>query len=203
MKRIGRVLIALAIGTVVIVMAMAKRGSLRRHDPGAASVKAEARGAGASLRPQTRSVPPQTRLPAALVEVAAKLFDQGFGDPRGCEYREVELAGYANADASSLVPASPTPHATVQPAAGEKSLRFTVNGARERRRAEREQKETGAERDRHCCEAESDRHWEAERSRKRQALLYWKEKQKKSRKKSRKKVEKDRHCCIAFARRLW
>jgi len=32
------------------------------------------------------------RLPAALVDAARTLFEQGFADPRGCEYREIELA---------------------------------------------------------------------------------------------------------------
>src|SRR5580704_17812260 len=35
--------------------------------------------------------PPKTALPAAVVAAAIKLFDQGLADPRGCEYREVEL----------------------------------------------------------------------------------------------------------------
>jgi hypothetical protein len=32
------------------------------------------------------------RLPAALLDAARTLFVQGFADPRGCEYREIELA---------------------------------------------------------------------------------------------------------------
>ncbi|HUJ59997.1 MAG TPA: hypothetical protein VLX92_15940 [Kofleriaceae bacterium] len=35
--------------------------------------------------------PPRTALPAAVVAAAQKLFDQGLADPRGCEYRELEL----------------------------------------------------------------------------------------------------------------
>src|SRR5512140_2263569 len=32
------------------------------------------------------------RLPAVLVDAARTLFEQGFADPRGCEYREIDLA---------------------------------------------------------------------------------------------------------------
>src|SRR4051812_39392910 len=32
------------------------------------------------------------RIPGALVDAARTLFEQGFADPRGCEYREIELA---------------------------------------------------------------------------------------------------------------
>ncbi|HEY3801951.1 MAG TPA: hypothetical protein VGL61_05060 [Kofleriaceae bacterium] len=35
--------------------------------------------------------PPKSKLPPAVVAAAAKLFDQGLADPRGCEYRELEL----------------------------------------------------------------------------------------------------------------
>ena len=35
--------------------------------------------------------PPQTKLPRFLVSATAALFDQGMADPRGCEYREVEI----------------------------------------------------------------------------------------------------------------
>jgi hypothetical protein len=36
--------------------------------------------------------PPRTPLPEKLVAATAKLFEQGLADPRGCEYREVEIA---------------------------------------------------------------------------------------------------------------
>ena len=36
-------------------------------------------------------IPPKTALPAAVVAAATKLFAQGLSDPRGCEYRELEL----------------------------------------------------------------------------------------------------------------
>ncbi len=35
--------------------------------------------------------PPQTKLPRFLVSATAALFEQGMADPRGCEYREVEM----------------------------------------------------------------------------------------------------------------
>jgi hypothetical protein len=35
--------------------------------------------------------PPQTRLPRFLVSATTALFEQGVADPRGCEYREVEI----------------------------------------------------------------------------------------------------------------
>lgn len=35
--------------------------------------------------------PPETKLPKFLVSATAALFEQGMADPRGCEYREVEV----------------------------------------------------------------------------------------------------------------
>jgi hypothetical protein len=35
--------------------------------------------------------PPQTKLPRSLVSATAAMFEQGMADPRGCEYREVEV----------------------------------------------------------------------------------------------------------------
>jgi hypothetical protein len=37
--------------------------------------------------------PPATGLPAVVVGAIMELFNQGMADPRGCEYREVEIAG--------------------------------------------------------------------------------------------------------------
>jgi hypothetical protein len=39
--------------------------------------------------------PPQTKLPRFLVSATAALFEQGVADPRGCEYREVEVGDSA------------------------------------------------------------------------------------------------------------
>lgn len=43
--------------------------------------------------PQQKSpwTPPQTQLPQNLISAAARLFEQGLADPRGMEYREVEV----------------------------------------------------------------------------------------------------------------
>ena len=35
--------------------------------------------------------PPETKLPRFLVAATATLFDQGLADPRGCEYRSIEI----------------------------------------------------------------------------------------------------------------
>src|ERR1700677_1881071 len=35
--------------------------------------------------------PPETKLPPVVVNATKELFDQGMADPRGCEYREVEI----------------------------------------------------------------------------------------------------------------
>ncbi len=42
--------------------------------------------------------PPPTGLPGPIIAVANVLFELGFADPRGCEYREVELPGEAEAN---------------------------------------------------------------------------------------------------------
>jgi len=43
--------------------------------------------------PQQKSswAPPQTQLPANLISTTARLFEQGLADPRGLEYREIEI----------------------------------------------------------------------------------------------------------------
>ena len=54
-----------------------------------------ARFAGTALpqppRQEARWTPPRTSLPATLVSATAALFDQGLADPRGCDYRVVEV----------------------------------------------------------------------------------------------------------------
>lgn len=49
--------------------------------------------AGLPLPPMSAQpwAPPETSLPPALVAATTKLFEQGLADPRGCEYREVEV----------------------------------------------------------------------------------------------------------------
>ena len=39
--------------------------------------------------------PPATKLPRFLVAATAALFEDGIADPRGCEYREVEIGDRA------------------------------------------------------------------------------------------------------------
>lgn len=69
---------------------------------------------------------PATALPRFLVSTTASLAEQGLPDPRGCEYREVELAGE---DKLLRNPAQPRPrtHAWVIPAAeGPPGPRFAI-----------------------------------------------------------------------------
>jgi hypothetical protein len=61
--------------------------------------------------------PPKTSLPENVVTAAALLFHQGLPDPRGCEYRAVELGGTAWILAT---------HAWVLPAEDKETRRFAV-----------------------------------------------------------------------------
>src|ERR687883_827777 len=64
--------------------------------------------------------PPQTKLPEAFVTATRALFEQGMADPRGGEYREVEVAaGSVWGGAWKL-----KTHAWVLPAAGGGARRF-------------------------------------------------------------------------------
>lgn len=47
--------------------------------------------------------PPPTKLPRFLVAATSALFDQGVADPRGCEYREVELLNGLTARTQAFV----------------------------------------------------------------------------------------------------
>ena len=47
--------------------------------------------------------PPATTLPRFLVAAAGFLFDQGVADPRGCDYRQVEIARHAPTKARGFV----------------------------------------------------------------------------------------------------
>src|SRR5437867_1905672 len=47
--------------------------------------------------------PPRTTLPHALVTAATTLFRQGLADPRGCEYRAIEIATGESASGSRRV----------------------------------------------------------------------------------------------------
>lgn len=47
--------------------------------------------------------PPPTKLPKTLVSTAVHLFQLGLGDPRGCEYREIEPDVYGHGHGVSRV----------------------------------------------------------------------------------------------------
>jgi hypothetical protein len=68
--------------------------------------------------------PPPTKLPATLVSTAEHLFQLGLADPRGCEYREIEVlvGGYAPEWKDSVE----TTHGWVIPAAPEDPRQFGV-----------------------------------------------------------------------------
>ncbi len=69
--------------------------------------------------------PPKADVPAALIEAARVLFDQGLADPRGCGYRQVELAGEVEERRFDLRP-RPTIHAFVLPFDTTGSPRYAV-----------------------------------------------------------------------------
>ena len=52
--------------------------------------------------------PPASKVPAEFVKAAALLFEQGLTDPRGCEYRAVELTTGAPAHGWVLPAKDPT-----------------------------------------------------------------------------------------------
>ena len=62
---------------------------------GAQEPQRAARFAGKSIPDPPRQkepwTPPGTKLPRFLVSATSALFEQGMADPRGCEYREVEV----------------------------------------------------------------------------------------------------------------
>jgi hypothetical protein len=66
---------------------------------------------------------PQTAVPAKFVAAVAVLFEQGFADPRGCEYREVRVAvgKYWSADSDVVLT-----HVWVLPGRPEDGPRFVV-----------------------------------------------------------------------------
>ncbi|QEH33058.1 hypothetical protein OJF2_15540 [Aquisphaera giovannonii] len=73
---------------------------------------------------------PATRIPPGVVAAARILFDQGFADPRGCEYRAVRLvrdtvAGLGGPQRVEAAVAAPE-HAWVLPAEGPDAPRFAV-----------------------------------------------------------------------------
>ena len=78
---------ALALGLLLAAASSAQAG---------AAAQEHARFEGDSLPDPPRQrlawEPPRVPLPEKLVTATAKLFEQGLADPRGCEYREVEIA---------------------------------------------------------------------------------------------------------------
>jgi hypothetical protein len=61
--------------------------------------------------------PPQTQLPQNLISAAARLFEQGLADPRGLEYREIEVVvgagwhtGFLGKTHGWILPAAGAPH---------------------------------------------------------------------------------------------
>ncbi len=71
----------------------------------------------AQTRPWTR---PHTSLPDLVVSASAILFDEGMVDPRGCEYREIEIAKNAHYTIKT--------HGWVLPGTGEKHYAVGWNG---------------------------------------------------------------------------
>jgi hypothetical protein len=74
---------------------------------------------------EERWVPPKSGLPEAVIDAARELFEQGFADPRGCEYCAVELAGEAEAHRNAVT-RPPTTHAWVIPTGTADGPRFAV-----------------------------------------------------------------------------
>ena len=75
--------------------------------------------------PQQRTLwtPPQTTLPGLMVTATAKLFEHGMADPRGCEYREVEIRA-GNVWNGEAVPIKI--HAWLMPARPAEKERYSV-----------------------------------------------------------------------------
>jgi len=65
---------------------------------------------------------PASRLPRFLVDATATLFGQGLADPRGCEYRSIELGCGSPWGGAGIV----ATHGWVLPAAGGEVPRFAV-----------------------------------------------------------------------------
>ncbi len=66
---------------------------------------------------------PQTSLPQTFSTATTKLFEQGLADPRGCEYRQVEIVVHTIWGGAARVMIT---HAWLLPQAGEGSQRFIV-----------------------------------------------------------------------------
>lgn len=82
---------ALAFGMLLAAASSAQAGA-------AAQEHAKFEGDSIPDPPQQRVAwePPRAPMPEKLVKATAKLFEQGLADPRGCEYREVEIVASGN-----------------------------------------------------------------------------------------------------------
>ena len=67
--------------------------------------------------------PPQTSLPQTSLTATTKLFEQGLADPRGCEYRQIEIVVHSIWGGAAMVMKT---HAWVLPRSWENSQRFVV-----------------------------------------------------------------------------
>jgi len=68
--------------------------------------------------------PPQTKLPAVVVSAITELFNDGLADPRGCEYREIDvITGAWSGDSGGL-----RTHGWVVPAQGNEKFAVCWNG---------------------------------------------------------------------------
>ena len=130
MRSVTTILVAMAVGLVIAAGVRwlffgSKANDSRRDD---AIRSSPPKAVGLLPRPPRQDepwTPPRTRLPESIIEAARVLFEQGFADPRGCEYREIELPGeaesYRNGD-----PPTPATHAWVIPAGDSDSPRYAV-----------------------------------------------------------------------------
>ncbi|HWB58454.1 MAG TPA: hypothetical protein VG733_03140, partial [Chthoniobacteraceae bacterium] len=66
--------------------------------------------------------PPETKLPPVVVSAITELFDEGMADPRGCEYREVEIPNSESYEPNQKI------HAWVLPGDGKTRYAVGWNG---------------------------------------------------------------------------
>jgi hypothetical protein len=69
--------------------------------------------------------PPETPLPKFLIEATTVLFEQGLADPRGCQYREIELT-FERAMPGSARQNRAVTHGWILPADEKYGTRFAV-----------------------------------------------------------------------------
>jgi len=93
MPRSSRAAVVAVVGAAAIAGCAPVAGSMRTAHDGASAARAAVHVAERFPLPPMQRAPwsATARLPSALVEAARTLFVQGFADPRGCAYREIEL----------------------------------------------------------------------------------------------------------------